>query len=68
MSKAANGLLKLTVYLTPEQYLWLHAVTLAEAVKHGGRPDASKFIREIIDHTRPEIDAALYGKQKKRRK
>jgi len=69
VSQAANGLFKLTVYLKPDQYLWLHAVALTDAVeKGGGRPDASKLIRDMIDEVRPRLDAALAAKKKPRRR
>lgn len=64
MSKAANGLYKLTMYLRPDQYLWLRAQALAGVMEEGGgRPDVSAILRAMVDKVRDEMDPP-----KKRRK
>lgn len=68
MSKAANGHFKLTMYLRPDQYTWLHALALDEAVdRGGGRPDVSLLLRDMIDHVKPQLEKALQQKRKGRR-
>lgn len=58
MSKAANGLYKLTMYLRPDQYLWLRAQALAGVMEEGGgRPDVSAILREMIDKVQAEMKA-----------
>lgn len=67
MSKVANGFFKLTVYLRPDQYTSLRALALDEAVERGGgRPDASKLIRDMIDLVWPDVEKALKQKRKRR--
>lgn len=59
MSQTANGLYKLTMYLRPDQYLWLRAEALKSVMEHGGgRPDVSVILREMIDKIKDEMDAA----------
>lgn len=66
MSKAANGLYKLTMYLRPDQYLWLRAQALAGVMEEGGgRPDVSAIVRAMVDKVKAEMDAT---KPKRRRK
>jgi hypothetical protein len=68
MSTTPNGHLKLTIYLRPDQYVWLHALALDEAVERGGgRPDASQLVREMIDHLKPEVEKVLQRKKKRRK-
>lgn len=69
MSKAANGLYKLTMYLRPDQYVWLRALALEEAMeREGGRPDVSALLRDMIDKVRPEIDAIVEKRRPPRRR
>jgi len=68
MSTAANGHYKLTVYLRPDQYLWMHAVALDDVMhRGGGRPDVSRMLREMIDDYKPLVDKALAQRKKKRK-
>jgi hypothetical protein len=68
MSTARNGHYKLTVYLRPDQYLWMHAVALDDVMERGGgRPDVSKMLRDMIDDYRPSVDKALADRKKKRK-
>lgn len=65
MSKAANGLYKLTMYLRPDQYLWLRAQALAGVMEEGGgRPDVSAIVREMVDKVKSEMES----KQPRRRR
>ena len=71
MSQAANGLFKLTVYLRPDQYGWLHSLALEKVMEEeGGRPDVSELMRAFIDKLQPEIDKlrTKVAKTKKRRR
>jgi hypothetical protein len=59
MSQTANGLYKLTMYLRPDQYLWLRAEALKGVMdKGGGRPDVSVILREMVDHYKAQMEAA----------
>jgi len=67
VSQTANGLFKLTMYLRPDQYLWLRAESLKGTMERGGgRPDVSLIVRTMIDRVRADMEAA--GPPKKVRK
>lgn len=67
-----NGRMKLTLYLRPDRYLWLKALSLERVIANGGgRPDASTLIEGIIDLYRDGANvgrptAAKKTKRKKR--
>ena len=66
MSQTANGLYKLTMYLRPDQYLWLRAEALKGVLEQGGgRPDVSVILREMIDKLMEEMGGAK-GPRKRR--
>lgn len=66
MSTAANGMYKLTVYLRPDQYLWMHAVALDDVMERGGgRPDVSRMLRDMIDFCKPQVDKKLKERKRK---
>lgn len=68
MSQTATGLYKLTMYLRPDQYLFLRAEALKTVMdRGGGRPDVSVILREMIDKIRDEMDAGS-GRSKRKRK
>lgn len=51
-----TGKMKVTVYLRPDQYLWLHALSLEEVrAKGGGRPNASGLVQGILDFYRDQM-------------
>jgi hypothetical protein len=59
MSQTASGLYKLTMYLRPDQYLWLRAEALKSVMdKGGGRPDVSVILPAMIDKIKADVDAA----------
>jgi hypothetical protein len=59
-----NGLKKITIYVRPDQYLWLRALSLQMAVDNGGgRPDASALLQGMLDLYRDSIE-----KPKKKKK
>jgi hypothetical protein len=70
MSTASNGLYKLTMYLRPDQYLWLRAEALKGVMdKGGGRPDVSVILRAMIDKIKADVDAtSMVSKGPKRRR
>jgi hypothetical protein len=68
MSQAANGNFKLTMYLRPDQWLWLKAQALNETMlRGGGKPDYSAILRAMIDKTRTDMEAAMKPKKKARK-
>ena len=67
MSAAANGLFKLTMYLRPDQWLWLKAQALNECLlRGGGKPDYSAILRAMIDRTKADLDASAPKKRKRK--
>lgn len=68
MSRAANDHFKLTMYLRPDQYLWLRALALEEVMHRGcGKPDVSALLRDMIDNVKPEIEKAREKRRKARK-
>jgi hypothetical protein len=68
MSQAASGRFKLTMYLRPDQWLWLKAQALNECVlRGGGKPDYSVILRAMIDKTKADMEEAAKPKKKGRK-
>lgn len=52
----ANGRKKVTVYVRPDQYLWLRALSLEQVMVAGkGRPDVSRLIEGMLDFYRQSV-------------
>jgi len=68
MSQAAEGRFKLTMYLRPDQWLWLKAQAAVAVIERGGgKPDYSEILRAMIDKTKADMEAAQAPKKKGRK-